>query len=335
MIDSFLKQARVRYLLLTLCGLLSACVAGDRFVNSDGQSINKPLMDLFKWRWQRVPPQPFELPRSHEWRRLNNQSTEYAVWIGHATYLLNNGDLTILTDPIFSQRASPVSWAGPERMALPAIPLADLPVIDVVLVSHNHYDHLDIPSLIALQTSNPKALFLVPLGDRRLLSAAGITHVEEYAWWQSRQVKRTVFTFTPAYHWSARGLLDRNRSLWGGWYMDTPQRSLYHAGDTGYSSDFSEIRKRLGAPDYAFIPIGAYAPRWFMRASHVDPAEALQIAEDVGARQSLAMHWGTFILTDEPVAQPQKRLKQALRASQHESDFFITPILGGVHPFTD
>jgi N-acyl-phosphatidylethanolamine-hydrolysing phospholipase D len=320
---------------IALSQWLIACAGGDRFTNSDGQAINKSLVDLLQWRAGRQQPAPIELPRSDDWKGLNSQSTQYAVWIGHATYLLNNGDLTIITDPIFSRRASPVSWAGPERMVDPAIALTSLPPIDVVLVSHNHYDHLDIPSLLALQENHPTALFLVPKGDLALLKSAGIERVEEYDWWQSRRVERTVFTFTPAHHWSARGLLDRNRSLWGGWYMAAPERTLYHAGDTGYSSDFSEIRQRLGAPDFAFIPIGAYAPRWFMAAAHVDPDEALQIAEDVGAGRAFAMHWGTFILTDEPIAEPQLRLREALKDAGRAEDFFITPILGGINPLVD
>jgi N-acyl-phosphatidylethanolamine-hydrolysing phospholipase D len=193
---------------------------------------------------------------------------------------LNSGGITILTDPVFSKRASPVRFAGPKRLIPPAIPLKELPKIDVITVSHNHYDHLDIASLKKLQDANPDALFLVPKGDKKLLLKKGIKNVEEFLWWEEVVFKGTKFTFTPVQHWSARGLRDRNKSLWGGWFMKSSERSLYHAGDTGYSEDFKETRKLLGSPDIAMIPIGAYAPQWFMSFSHVNPSEAIQIASD-------------------------------------------------------
>ena len=246
------------------------------------------------------------------------------MWIGHATYLLNSGGITILTDPVFSKRASPVRFAGPKRLIPPAISLKDLPKIDVITVSHNHYDHLDIRSLKKLRDLNPDAFFLVPKGDKKLLIRKGIKNVEEFLWWEDVDIKGTKFTFTPVQHWSARGIRDRNKSLWGGWFIKSSERSLYHAGDTGYSQDFNETRKKLGSPDIAMIPIGAYAPQWFMSYSHVNPSEAIQIANDLKAKQSFGMHWGTFPLTDEEVLEPPALLKSALEEKNLSKEFFKT-----------
>ena len=275
-------------------------------------------------------PEPIEIKTSNQWRQLTPDHTNYAVWVGHATYLINNGNLTIVTDPIFSERASPFSWAGPKRMIPPALQLADLPPIDAVIVSHNHYDHFDMPSLKALHTLNPKIQFLVPKGDKKRLIKAGLTNVHEFLWWENIQIKDTTFTFTPVQHWSKRGLYDRNKSLWGGWFIQTSQLKLYHAGDTGYSSDFKTTQERLGSPDYSFIPIGGYDPRWFMESSHVNPEEALQIALDLKTPHSFGMHWGTFILTDEPVAEPPKRLAEALKTNNLDASFFRSPKPGEI-----
>jgi len=329
---------RLRLWLLVLpCHLLLiGCLGGEGFTNSDGTAINKPLADLLKWRLGRRSPKPSVIDSSEAWRQLTPETSHYAVWVGHASFLIDNGDVTILTDPIFSSRASPVSWAGPQRLVEPAIPARELPPVDVVTISHNHYDHLDLPSLRAIQELNPDCLFLVPLGDRLLLEQAGIRRVEEYDWWQERRVSRTLFTFTPTRHWSARGLFDRNQSRWGGWFMRAPDYALFHAGDTGYSQhDFTTIRARLGAPNTAFIPIGAYAPRWFMRAAHINPSEALQVARDLGAKRSLAMHWGTFMLTDEPVLEPAQKLALARQAAGYTENFFRVPALGGINWLMD
>jgi L-ascorbate metabolism protein UlaG (beta-lactamase superfamily) len=260
--------------------------------------------------------------------------TDYAVWIGHATYLINNGDINILTDPIFSKRASPIGFAGPKRMIPPVMTLSDLPKIDAVVVSHNHYDHFDIWSLKKLSKLNPETIFMVPAGDQKRLIKAGVKNVIEMNWWESFKVSNTAFHFTPVQHWSKRGLFDRNKSLWGGWFMQTDNLALYHAGDTGYSSDFKTTYERLGAPDYSFIPIGAYDPRWFMKDSHVNPEEAVQIALDLKTAHSFGMHWGTFTLTDEPVLEPPVRLEKALIDQNLEPDFFRTPKPGEILQLT-
>ena len=312
--------------------LLFAASCGNKvyYTNSDGSEINKPLASLLQWRLQRDSPKPKRLIVSSEWKQLRQSDNHYAIWIGHSTFLINNGDLQILTDPIFSDRASPFTWIGPRRLVPPAMRVDQVSDVDVVTISHNHYDHLDISSLISLQKSNPKCLILVPMGDKKLLDTAGIKNVFEFDWWDSIKINNTKFFFTPAQHWSARGLTDRNLSHWGGWYIQTPEMSLYHVGDSGYSADFRKVRERLGSPKYAFIPIGAYAPRWFMKSAHVDPAEAFQIAIDVGAEYSVAMHWGTFSLSDEPTFEPLLRLQQIRRDSGLPENYFFAPEMGEI-----
>lgn len=321
--------------LLATLGLavsLQGCSVAETFSNSDPAAKQKSFYEFLKWRVTKEPAPPrIAIERSDQWQQLQANASNYAVWIGHATYLINNGDVTVLTDPIFSKRASPVSWAGPERLIAPAIPLASLPAIDVVVISHNHYDHLDIPSIQALAAANPALQVLVPQGDRELLIRAGVANVTEFRWWQTTRINDTEFTFTPVQHWSSRGLTDRNRSWWGGWYMHHPQLDLYHAGDTGYSQDFIATRERLGAPDFAFIPIGAYSPRWFMQNQHINPEEALQVALDLGVTKAFGMHWGTFILTDEPVREPKSELNRLTQAQQMEN-FFTAPVPGEILP---
>lgn len=244
------------------------------------------------------------------------------TWIGHATVLAQLGGLNLLTDPMFSERASPVAFAGPKRRVEPGLTIGQLPHIDVVLISHNHYDHLDDASVrqLAAQDGGPP-LFIVPLGIKAWLETRGILTVVELDWWQSHPVAAAGGTvevvLTPAQHWSGRGLTDRMDTLWGGYAVFAPDLHLFFAGDTAYSKDFTDIHQRFanrpggGDFDIALIPIGAYEPRWFMKSQHVDPAEAVQIHLDLHARQSVGIHWGTFALTDEPLDQPPRDLAAA------------------------
>ena len=317
--------------MITLFFAVQSCSVTESFSNSDANVTPKSLTDVIKWRMTKdATPKRVAIDLSQEWRQLNAKSTHYAVWVGHATYLINNGDLTILTDPIFSERASPVGWVGPERLIPPAMPIDSLPRIDAILISHNHYDHLDLPSLKALQLANPNVSILVPQGDKALLDSQGLTNVTELRWWQNIRVKQTELTFTPVQHWSGRGITGRNSSWWGGWFIKSPDLSLYHAGDTGYSRDFIATRERLGVPDFAFIPIGAYSPRWFMKNQHVDPEEAVQVAFDLQVPHSFGMHWGTFILTDEPIKEPRSVLAKLLVEKDLPEDFFIAPAPGEI-----
>jgi len=313
----------------------SSYAGAQTYKNTNEQENGKTFGQLMTWVFDgEKGPKKVEIETSTQWQELTLDQTNYAVWIGHATYLINNGDITILTDPIFSKRASPIGFAGPKRMIPPAMTLDDLPQIDVVAVSHNHYDHLDIWSLKKLYKLNPETIFLVPAGDRLKLIKAGIKNVYEMQWWGAFNLSNTTFHFTPVQHWSKRGLFDRNKSLWGGWFIKSNDLALYHAGDTGYSSDFKTTYERLGASDYSFIPIGAYDPRWFMKDSHVNPEEAVQIALDLKTPHSFGMHWGTFTLTDEPVLEPPARLKEALKEQNLAPDFFISPKPGEILQLT-
>ena len=321
--------------LVVITFFYSNYIGAQTYTNTNDQQNGKTFGQLMTWVLDgEKGPKKVEIETSTEWQELTLDQTNYAVWIGHATYLINNDDVTILTDPIFSKRASPIGFAGPKRMIPPAMTLDDLPKIDVVVVSHNHYDHLDIWSLKKLFKLNSETIFMVPAGDKKRFVKAGIRNVIEMNWWDIFRVSNTEFHFTPVQHWSKRGLFDRNKSLWGGWFIKTHELALYHAGDTGYSSDFKTTYERLGSPDYSFIPIGAYDPRWFMKDSHVNPEEAVQIALDLKTPHSFGMHWGTFTLTDEPVLEPPARLKEALKKQNLESDFFISPKPGEILQLT-
>ena len=299
----------------------------ERFKNTDEDAAGKSFREFLKWSFTNKTPELVAIDSSDEWKELTPSSTDYLVWIGHATYLINKDGLTILTDPVFSKRASPVRFAGPKRLIPPAIPIDKLPKIDVITVSHNHYDHLDLRSLKKIYKANPNAIFLVPKGDKRRLERRGIENVKEFLWWEEIEINGSKFTFTPVQHWSARGIADRNKSLWGGWFMELKTESIYHAGDTGYSDDFIETKKRLGSPSLSLIPVGAYAPRWFMKTNHVNPPEAIQVALDLESKRNFGMHWGTFQLTDEEIMEPPELLKQSLKELGLSEEFFrvLTP----------
>ena len=263
------------------------------------------------------------------------------TWIGHATALVQAGGLNLLTDPIFSDRASPVSFVGPRRAQPPGVALSQLPHIDVVLVSHNHYDHLDEPSVVALnQQAGGPPLFIVPLGLKAWLAERGITNALELDWWQSHRIGPTEIHLVPVQHWSGRWLHDRMHTLWGGFAVFSPSLHWYFSGDTGYSRDFADVRQRLarrpggGDIDLALIAVGAYAPRWFMADQHVDPFESVRIHQDLGARQSMGIHWGTFELTDEALDQPPKDLARARTAAGLSADDFFVLAVGETRRLT-
>jgi L-ascorbate metabolism protein UlaG (beta-lactamase superfamily) len=242
-------------------------------------------------------------------------------FIGHSTFLIQTAAGNILTDPIYSQRASPFSFAGPRRVRQPAIAFADLPPISTVLLSHNHYDHCDLRTLARLaRLTDP--IVVTPLGNAPLVRSAGLTRVEELDWWQEAKSTPWPLTLTPAHHFSARGPFDRNRALWGGFSLVAGGRRLYFAGDTAYASFFPEVRRRLGPIDLALLPIGAYEPRWFMGAVHMNPEEAVQAHLELGAPESIAMHFGTFQLTTEGIDEPLRSLDEARRVNNISADRF-------------
>ena len=307
---------------------LNLSISAETYKNTNGKSIDKPLTDLIKWRSNRSDPIISIIETSDGWKDIKLNQKNFGVWVGHSTFYLNNGDLDILTDPIFSERASPIKFAGPKRLINTPLQISDINNIDIVIVSHNHYDHLDIPSLKSIQKKFPNVVFLVPIGDKDLLRNYNLNNIYEFNWWESFTYKDTKFTFTPTQHWSARGIFDRNKSLWGGWFIETDSLKLFHAGDTGYSNDFKVIKEKLGIPDFAFIPIGAYDPEWFMGESHVNPEDAVRIMEDLGRPDSFGMHWGTFTLTSEDTLEPIKRLK--IITDKKNIDNFISLLPGDV-----
>ena len=303
---------------------VSFYLVAEKFVNTNGVANEKTFSDFLKWSFSNESPERVAIETSDAWKVLDLEKESYILWIGHASFLINLHGTTILTDPIFSRRASPVGIFGPKRLIPPALNITDLPKIDLVTISHNHYDHLDINSLVKISKKNPDAQFLVPQGDKKILTKRGIENVSEFLWWENSTIKNLTMTFTPVQHWSARGLGDRNESLWGGWFFETSGFNLFHAGDTGYSNDFLMTKKKLGSPEYALIPIGAYSPEWFMAENHVNPKDALQIAIDLDAKKSIGMHWGTFILTDEAVTEPPQLLELALKERGLPKDYFVT-----------
>ncbi|MFT7289419.1 MAG: N-acyl-phosphatidylethanolamine-hydrolyzing phospholipase D [Halieaceae bacterium] len=244
-------------------------------------------------------------------RENARHGTPTVTWIGHATLLVQVEHVTFLTDPTWSSRPSPVPGFGPGRFVEPGLAFEDLPSIDFVLISHNHYDHLDLPTLRALAQRNADTVFFVPLGNGDLLRSEGITQIQELDWGQTARYKDATIHCLPAQHWSKRSLRDERRTLWSSWAVTGDQRRFYFAGDTGYFSGFAEIGRKLGPFDLVAVPIGAYEPRAMMRESHMNPEEAVRAAEDLGAEKAVAMHFGTFDLSDEPLDEPPRRFRDA------------------------
>lgn len=243
------------------------------------------------------------------------------TFVNHATFIIQLDNLVILTDPVWSERVSVVSWAGPRRARQPGVAFDALPKIDLVLLSHNHYDHCDLPTLRRLSKAFSPAT-VIAAGDAPLAAQAGFTDIRELDWWEETSFGPLKITFTPTQHSSARGLFDRQRSLWGAYMIESRGRLIYFGGDTGYSTHFADIRSRLGSPDVALLGIGAYEPRWFMTPIHMNPEEAVCAHRDLGAKHSIGMHFGTFQLTPEPIDQPVADLKVArARAGIQEMEF--------------
>lgn len=327
------RSPRIRRILLPALALLllAACSTrnpyalpgvphrGEDGFHNTGQDPQPSLSGLLKWlivqpfkpavghdvsQVPRVPPDPARLAQP--------DSAGQATWLGHASVLLQMQGRNLVTDPMFSTRASPLSWLGPARRTPPALTPANLPHIDVVLISHDHYDHLDLPSLRALASqAGGSPLFVVPLGNGGLLREAGISRIHEMDWWQTLTLpaapgaQPVQLTAVPVQHWSSRNpLRARNQRLWSGYVIADGTRKALFAGDTGYSDDFREIARRLGGIDFAMLPIGAYEPRDFLHPQHISPEEAVRIHRELGAKLSLGIHWGTFVLSAEAIQQP-------------------------------
>jgi N-acyl-phosphatidylethanolamine-hydrolysing phospholipase D len=262
----------------------------------------------------------------------DNRATNTLTWIGHATLLIQLDGLNILSDPQFSERASPFRFAGPRRLIPPGVAFENLPPIDVVVISHDHYDHLDRPTVERLAaTHNP--LFLVPLGFKAWFASIGIGRVTELDWWDRHTVGAVTFTLTPVQHWCARTPFDTDRRLWGGWALVGRERRIFFGGDTGYYDGFREVGSRLGPFDLALVSISAYEPPAIMRFTHTTPEEALRVFTDVRARTFVAMHWGTFDMSDEPLDEPPRRLRAAARAMNLPDERVWVLAHGETRPF--
>ncbi len=287
------------------------------------------IFDLLRWQFTRqAPPKPqtFPLIRNDPAAIRANKERPSLTWVGHSTFLVQIEGVNFLTDPMFSDRASPFPFGGPRRVTPVGLALDDLPHIHFVLVSHNHYDHLDAPSVKALlrrQSDDPPA-FVVPDGLGRWFRRRGFPRVIDLGWWENAEVAGLRVHVVPVQHWSQRIPFIVNRSLWSGFVVEGKKGRLLFPGDTGYSEDFRDIRARLGPMNLSLLPIGAYEPRWFMKPMHIGPEDAVRIHRDLESKLSVAMHWGTFSLTDEPFDEPPRLLRETMKSEKiPETDFRI------------
>ncbi|MEU4878221.1 MBL fold metallo-hydrolase [Streptomyces sp. NPDC021608] len=264
----------------------------------------------------RLPVAPAPVPRA-------DARTVAVTWVGHASWVVGIGGLTVLTDPVWSRRI----LGTPARITPVGVRWEELPRVDAVVISHNHYDHLDAPTLRRLPRDTP---VFVPAGLGRWFRRRRFTRVTELDWWEAAELSGVRFDFVPAHHWSKRSLVDTCRTLWGGWVLTAPGgQRVYFAGDTGYGHWFSRIGQRHPGIDLALLPIGAYDPRWWLSDVHCDPEEAVRAALDLGARRMAPMHWGTFVLSAEPVLEPLTRVRAAWeKAGLERDDLWDLPVGG-------
>jgi len=303
---------------------------GRRFRNPSG-ATGRQLMDLLKWAASREKTRwPHRRDNTHRPQLPTHLPGDAiaATFLNQSSFLLQVGGFNLLTDPVYSDRVGPMNLGGPKRVRAPGVPFEALPPIDCVLVSHNHYDHLDLPTLRRLARAGAPQV-VTGLRNGPLLRRTGLRHVVELDWWESYHFgSKLHLTFVPAQHFSSRGIHDRDRTLWGGFVIRVGSRRIYFAGDSGYGDHFQEIGRHAGPFDLALIPIGAYEPRWFMHKMHVNPDEAVRAHLDVKARHSLAMHFGTFQLTDEGIDDPIHALGEALQRHRVPPETFLVPEFG-------
>ena len=324
-------------LLATGCSSVGAPVAGAPAHHREHGFANVDQAQAHAGGWTRVSffisrmwgatfsPRTANLPRvTSDLDTIRaNRGAVTVTWVGHATLLIQLDGVNILTDPHWSDRASPVSFAGPRRVSAPGMRFEDLPPIHLVVISHDHYDHLDVATVKRLAAEH-RPRFLVPLGLKAWFADIGITDVEELDWWGRREERGLSFTCVPAQHFSGRTLWDRNRRLWSGWVIAGQTKRLYFAGDTAYFGGFKEIGERLGPFDLAAMPIGAYVPAVIMQASHTTPEEALRGLTEARGQRFVAIHWGTFDLAEEPLEEPPQRLlAEARRLGLNLDDIWV------------
>lgn len=305
---------------------------GSRFSNY-GQGIQKGFGDFLKWQLTaaRGPwPDWVEIEKLPRPEASVPAGQARVTWINHATTLVEFPQDAVLTDPVYSERVSPVSFAGPKRVHAPGVAWQDLPKITAVVVSHSHYDHMDLPTLERLAREH-QPVFIVGLANANLLRRGGPAlekaEIRELDWWQETRLTSGLrIVMTPAQHWSARSLTDRNKALWGGyWLQGGSGASVFFAGDTGMGKHFEEIPKRLGKPSLSLLPIGAYAPRWFMKEQHIDPDDAVQAVQLLGSPLAMGIHFGTFRLADEGREDPARLLADALAKYGVPAERFWVP----------
>jgi len=299
---------------------------GERFHN---QALFRGhgFLDFLKWKlffggtqWPAwIESEPQLVP---EQRVTGNRLS--VTFINHSTMLIQYQGINILTDPIWNHRASPLTILGPKRVRRPGVTLDDLPPIDLVLISHNHYDHLDIETLKSL-AERCSPIVVTGRGNTPVLQQAGLGTIQELDWWESFRHRALDIVFTPTQHFSGRGLFDRQKSLWGGFVMASPAGHVYFSGDTGVGPHHAQLRERFKEFRVAFLPIGAYEPRWFMKSAHMNPAEAVEAHQLLNAKVSIGIHFGTFAnLTDEGIEQPLKDLAEALVKAEVDPGRFVT-----------
>jgi len=287
---------------------------GRRFYNPDAPQA-RGFLDVLRWKLSSRPqPSPefiADVEQSTPPRRVENSDLRITI-VNHSTALIQQGACNILTDPIWSNRVSPMSWLGPKRRRIPGVRMDDLPDIDLVLISHNHFDHLDLPTLRRLAVRG-RSKFIVAARGARLLRSEKIEPVCELDWGESLTTSGVRIHCVPALHFSARGIFDRNKTLWCGYAIEFPERFVYFAGDTAFGSHFAQIREKFGSPQLALLPIGAYEPRWLMSPVHMTPEEAVRAHEILGANTSIAIHHGTFQLADDGIDTPAQQLMACRR----------------------
>lgn len=306
----------------------------DGFRNLES-SLRKPG-DVERWRKERKaqglphpPSNGYAAFTERWWQKAELQGEDDRLWwLGHATVLLRINGLYLLTDPVLSQRASPLSFAGPERKTPSPIHINELHQLDAVLISHNHYDHLDRSTIRQIVRRFPNTQFFVPLGLKQWFTRRGIRDVTELDWWQSITLQGMTFTAVPEQHWSMRSFWDRNRSLWCGWIIESSHLRIWFSGDTGYTAGLADIALFRGPLDAALIPIGAYSPRWFMSSHHMDPQQAVTLWQQLGRPFTVPIHWGVFELADESLDMPPQELLTALNDEGEDGRLFSPLCIG-------
>lgn len=306
---------------------------GTLFFNPNQASTDRSLKQLLQWQMQGGKSKwPTTVPGQKAIKPETESDNLRITMIGHASVLVQQAGYNILIDPVYSDRASPISFAGPKRVNAPGIAFDDVPAIDAILITHNHYDHLDLATIKRL-TARHSPRIITPLGNDSILKHGTSLRIECGDWYDTFALSDSLnVTLVPAHHWSARTPGDRRMALWCGFVIQSSAATTYCAGDTGYGDGqiFRDIKARFGPPDVAILPIGAYEPRWFMKDQHTNPDEAVQIMLDCGARHAIGAHWGTFPLANESRTAPIEALQEALKRHGIPSGKFVPAQPGDV-----